>query len=89
MARTTCPFECGWDSGEVPTHEGARLELCAHLSVEHHAEPERDERAWEHLVTDLEAEASMSPEHREMRRAIDRQLREHQRRWEDFLGGER
>jgi hypothetical protein len=88
MPRTICPFECDWVSGEVPTHEGARLELCAHLSIEHHADPERDERAWESLVNDLEAEASMSPEHREVLRAINRQLRERQRRWEDLLGGE-
>ena len=88
MARITCPFECGWDPSECATAEGARLELCAHLSVEHHAEPERDERAWEDLVVDLEEEANTSPEHREMLRAIDRQLREHQKRWDDLLGGE-
>jgi hypothetical protein len=52
----TCPFECGWDSSDAATDEEARAALRAHLTVEHHATPERDEGAWSDHIADLETE---------------------------------
>ena len=61
-ATTTCPFECGWDSGETTTEEEGRAALRAHLTVEHEARPERNERAWADEMADMQAELEITPE---------------------------
>ena len=43
---TGCPFRCGWS----PSTDDMR-EVCVHLEVEHGADPERYEAAWESYVS--------------------------------------
>jgi hypothetical protein len=53
---TVCPFDCGWQAGDVPDGWDAAdmpwygdplEELRIHLRVEHDARPERDADMWE------------------------------------------
>lgn len=44
---TECPFRCGWSDDHARDAEDARVALCIHLKVEHGADPEPDEEAWE------------------------------------------
>jgi hypothetical protein len=44
-----CPFRCGW-SADAHDDEDGRVALCVHLEVEHGADPERDEEAWEYVA---------------------------------------
>jgi predicted small metal-binding protein len=45
-----CPFRCGWTADHASDDEDARAALCIHLEVEHGADPEPDEEAWELLM---------------------------------------
>jgi hypothetical protein len=45
-----CPFRCGWTEAHAGHDEDARAARCIHLEVEHGADPEPDEEAWELLM---------------------------------------
>ena len=78
-ATTTCPFECGWDSGEATTEEEGRAVLRAHLTVEHEARPERNEQAWADEMADMQADLELTAEERERWRSVERQAEENRR----------
>jgi hypothetical protein len=45
-----CPFRCGWVAAHARDDDDTRVALCVHLEVEHGADPEPDEEAWELLM---------------------------------------